>query len=215
MIEVIGLHGGLESGKDTTFSMIEKVAQRPVKRDAFADRLKQSAAAALGYRGDNPVGFCNWLKEESQYISITSDNPDAIPEWLSEEMAYRWVFSGREYLQWYGTEAHRQVFDPDFWINAVLPEPELETLGRDDLESNTLLVITDVRFPNEAEAVRRAGGEVWEVDASKRKPRDESHASEKRLPDGLIDYVLDNNGTLEDLERRVKYALESRVFLLP
>lgn len=198
MIEVIGLHGGLESGKDTAFSMIEKVAQRPVKRDAFADRLKQSAAAALGYKGDDPIAFCNELKEVGQ-ITIELYPGDI----------YK-IVTGREYLQWYGTEAHRQVFDPDFWIKAVLPDE-----GRDDLEQDTLLVITDVRFPNEAEAVRRVGGEVWEVDASKRKPRDESHASEKRLPDGLIDYVLDNNGTLEDLERNVRAALESRVFLLP
>lgn len=198
MIEVIGLHGGLESGKDTTFSVIEKVALRPVKRDAFADRLKQSAAAALGYKGDNPVDFCNVLKEYGS-IHIMADG-------LIDE----YNITGREYLQWYGTEAHRQVFNPDFWIKAVLPDE-----GRDDLEQDTLLVITDVRFPNEAEAVRRVGGEVWEVDASKRKPRDESHASEKRLPDGLIDYVLDNNGTLEDLGRNVRAALESQVFLLP
>lgn len=189
MIKLIGVHGKKGHGKDTFFKVLEDlynsyaISSKP-QRDAFADKLKRSAAASLGC-SDDPIGFCNWLKEGA-VITIMDDRGNVVDG-----------FSGREYLQWYGTEAHRDIFNRNFWIDAVLPDiNDPDRFGRSDIDDNTLLVITDVRFPNEAKAIRKAGGIVVLVDASDRILDDsDMHTSEKILPKELIDYAIDNNGT--------------------
>jgi ABC-type dipeptide/oligopeptide/nickel transport system ATPase subunit len=67
---LIGINGEAGSGKDTVYSFIELWAQadgvRLCRRDAFADRLKISAARALGMVSESPeecIDFCNRLKE--------------------------------------------------------------------------------------------------------------------------------------------------------
>lgn len=195
MVKLIGVHGKKKHGKDSFYKTLVElsksgaISSKP-KRDAFADRLKKSAAASLGQSDDNYLDFCDWLKEDGLIAVFNSDGNLEIS------------LSGREYLQWYGTEAHREVFDRDFWIEAVLPDLYDEDFGRSDIEDNTLLVITDVRFSNEADAIEAAGGIIVLVDASERvHGNSDEHASEQILPEELIDYVIDNNGTLDDLRR--------------
>ena len=67
------------------------------------------------------------------------------------------------------------------------------------------LIITDTRFANEADFIRRAGGTVWHIDRASA-PAVRAHVSEQgvaRLPG---DRVIDNNGTLDDLRRAVRAA---------
>lgn len=65
-------------------------------------------------------------------------------------------------------------------------------------------IVSDVRYPNEAQAIRDAGGIVIQVlrpsieglsgDAA-------AHISEAGIPPKLINYTLLNNGTLDDLAK--------------
>jgi hypothetical protein len=127
---LIGLNGKAGSGKDTAFTFINEWATfhgYKAERDAFADRLKISAGRALGIHsedGSEELAFCNAIKVNSK-ISLKWD----------DGKAHHHELTGREYLQYYGTEAHRQVFSDDFWINMVLGP---ERPGVD------ILVITDV-----------------------------------------------------------------------
>jgi hypothetical protein len=69
------------------------------------------------------------------------------------------------------------------------------------------VVIDDVRFPNEAEMIRNLGGELWLVD----RPGvayDGDHASEGALADVLPDAVINNSGSLENLQAIVHGLLE-------
>lgn len=195
---IIGLHGRMGSGKDTFYELLKEEHTGEVIRRAFADPLKISAARALGFVGGTEacIGYCNMLKERGT-IKVLQDN-DEINE-----------ISGRQYLQWYGTEAHREVFGTNFWVDAALPE--YDGMGHSEdtifriLPRRDLVVFTDVRFANEAERVRQWGGEVWEVvrfddDA-------DGHASEQRLPRHLIDATIDNRGTLEDLREVARGSL--------
>lgn len=213
-MRLIGINGRLRSGKDTAFEIIKKACEHPddpglfrVEREAFADRLKQSAAAALGVPAEDALAFCNMLKTEGT-ITVNLDSIGSFE------------VSGREYLQWYGTEAHREVFGDSFWIDALLPISN-EHPSRDTREiSNKIvreqrfpgvdvLVITDVRFTNEATRILRLGGEVWKIEADKRLgplPAD-AHPSEHPLPDAFVTHVVPNNGTLEEFERNVREAL--------
>jgi hypothetical protein len=131
---------------------------------------------------------------------------------ISEERAYgsetpipappknRLVFSGRQYLQWYGTEAHREVFADSFWVDATLP------LGWNPV--NELVVITDCRFANEAERIHQNGGVVWYIDRPDLAQIAESaHISETRLDDKWLHRVIHNDGDIDVLRHRIGEGL--------
>ncbi len=114
------------------------------------------------------------------------------------------------YLQSSGTEAHRDVFGLDFWIDATLPRwdgmghTEEGIFGLD--QGRDLLFITDVRFANEAERIKEWGGEIWHVVRDSVNEGD-MHASEQTLPEEYIDMTIDNNGSLRDLRMTVLKSL--------
>ena len=69
-------------------------------------------------------------------------------------------------------------------------------------------VITDVRFPNEAVAVRKFGeSQVWRIkrDGVKAVNR---HISETAMDDQRVDQILTNRGTIEDLNELVRNRME-------
>lgn len=168
---LIGLNGRKQAGKDTVYARARHLMgdRLPVERASFADLLYRSAAASLGVT----EGFLQTFKSEPlARIQVILPPPNGV---LRSEL------SVREYLQRYGTEAHREVFGEDFWVDAV----DLEHDGR-------ILFVTDVRFPNEAKAIRRAGGVVVEVIGPEGRVTDDGHASEAPLPDDLIFHTIPN-----------------------
>jgi hypothetical protein len=199
---LLGLAGQARSGKDTVASMVEDILKEEVPdldvhRDAFANRLKVSAAHALGFKFDTIDEYRDWSDRIKSNAVIQVVLPESPYRPVEGPVDIIQEISGREYLQFYGTEAHREVFDKDFWVWSLLEDPP----------ECDLLIVTDVRFPNEAEAIREMGGEVWEV------YRTETatvpvHASEEPLPASLIDCEITNDGTLEELKEQVKELLD-------
>lgn len=201
---LIGLTGRAGSGKDASWHFIVGWANRhniSVRRDAFADRLKLSAARALGFKGSptEAIEFCNDLKQDGRTVGFLTVDDD---QHICNPMA---LITGREYLQYYGTEAHRDVFGEDFWIDAVLGPDYVN-------QHDEIVVITDVRFPNEAQALREHGAEIWAVERTSASVTDDAHASEQPLPDHLIDRVILNDGTLDELKTKI-YAAMGGVFV--
>lgn len=172
-----------------------------VIRDAFADRLKLSAARVFfpDIAVEDAIAWCNSLKESGHIFSLSDDEA---------EMSYgRLGITGRVFLQHYGTEAHRDVFGHDFWTRVVLPNPVAANWGRADVdEMADFLVITDVRFPNEADHIHDCGGQVWKIDRPT-VAKGDGHASEKPLAPEYLDVVIDNSGTLDDLKAHLSQAL--------
>lgn len=214
MIEhIIGLNGRLHSGKDTAFAEIDlyfAASGLKAKRIAFADPLKLSAALALGYQPKNAeeaVAICNDLKEYG-IIAIgdtrTAQGDDG-EMWINSEDC---GLTGREYLQFYGTEAHRNVFGKDFWVDACLPA-SLSDVDDKYLDAN-VLVVTDVRFENEAQRILDLGGEVWQIAATERLGPlpDDAHPSEHPLPSALITHTVDNNNSIKEFALNLHAALD-------
>ena len=106
--------------------------------------------------------------------------------------------SPRELLQTLGTEWGRQTVRDDIWIQRAMQAAR----------SYERVAICDCRFANEAQAIRRAGGVVWQVRrrAAGLAGSTGRHASEAGVPDGLVDLRIDNDGTLADLEMAVEAA---------
>lgn len=191
-MELIGLAGPARSGKDTVADVLEDITDGRVERDAFALRLKIIAARALGIScHPDDVGtkgverWADRLKEQERLATVGPRGT------VTAEI------SGREFLQRLGTEGIREVLGDDVLINAV-------PLKRDC----DLLVITDVRFPAEAKAVRDAGGEIWRI--YRPGTGGMNHSSEIPLPVDLIDRELDNSGTIADLYETVRSLRDGR-----
>lgn len=116
-----------------------------------------------------------------------------------KEQIIHWLGkSPRELLQTLGTEWGRQTVRDDIWIQRAMQAAK----------SYANVAICDCRFTNEAEAVRLAGGRVWQVRrrAAGLGGNAGRHASEAGIPEHLIDLRIDNNGSLGDLEAAVNAA---------
>lgn len=101
----------------------------------------------------------------------------------------------RRLLQAYGTEAGRDIHGPDCWINAW---------KRKYLTMTDNVVVTDVRFPNEADAIKELGGVVIEIMGPPRRGGvDSTHASESGIG-RRADMTLVNEGSIEELHQRIR-----------
>ena len=189
-MRIIGLNGFARSGKDTVAEFIREIHGGEVEIVAFADMIKLSAARALKACTDpDDVGLNavrDWADQFKQGYSVR------IFDRIGNQVG---GMQGREFLQRYGTEAHRELFGDDFWVDQI------------DWERNCdVLVFTDVRFENEARAIRERGGEVWRIERPSSRPG--LHASERPLDSALLNRTLVNNFDLEHLRGDVEFLLE-------
>lgn len=102
----------------------------------------------------------------------------------------------REYLQRLGTSA-RDIVAQDIWITALFNE----------LNPSSDYVVTDVRFVNEANAIRGLGGFIWRVNRPGIHAVN-SHISEHQMSAYDFDAIIDNDGSLPDLESKIKTELQ-------
>jgi hypothetical protein len=179
---IIGLNGRLKSGKDTTYQIIKQFVPN-AEQISYAKKLKESAAASIGMTLEQVEELKN---DEEAVLMVYDSAGNAIHS-----------FTMRQYLQWYGTEGHRKVFGDNFWVDQALPV--------DTDHTDRLLVVTDMRFPDEAQRVLDLGGATARV-LREAETKHSDHASEQDI-DYLIQYTLDNTGDLDHLERNVRDLL--------
>ena len=112
----------------------------------------------------------------------------------------------REFLQWLGTEAGRERIHPNIWVNALFADyTEVAGLAKDEDNISVQYlegvypnwIITDVRFPNEAEAIKKRGGIILRIE----RPNVERmlHRSETSLDNWDFDYTIKNDYNLDKL----------------
>lgn len=180
---IIGLHGGAKSGKDT-----------------IADWLKHKYGfKTLSYAGPLKEGI-------SKLFDIPLDTLSDAKK--KEEIDPRWNKSPREIMQWLGTDVFRKQVDEEFWVKQM--GWRVQDLV---IEKGESVVITDIRFDNEAELVKaHPYSEVWKVDATKRLGKDgagllgntKDHITERGINPSLIDFVVDNNSSFYHLFDQVE-----------
>jgi hypothetical protein len=98
------------------------------------------------------------------------------------------------------------VFGEDFWVNEVFKS----------IDPADNIVITDVRFTNEAEAIKLITqftgqpSQIWRI---KRLGVEavNAHVSESQMDGYSVDQIFTNNGTLEDLEAMIKTRMMALV----
>jgi hypothetical protein len=174
---IIGLSGYAGSGKDAVAALLVPAG---FTRVAFADVLRDVAYAADPYvRSEFPDGGFRFERlqaviDRDGWHIAKNNNPDV-----------------RRLLQRLGTEAGRDILGENIWVDTAFARAD-----------SSDIVITDVRFPNEFEAVRSRGGITVRIDRPGYGPRN-SHASETSLDDAEFDYYINNNGTLQALSDTV------------
>ena len=88
--------------------------------------------------------------------------------------------TARVCLQTLGTEWGRNL-DSDIWVRAAMREADYF------LHTDSKVIFDDVRFANEAVAIRNAGGKVYRVSRKNFEVSTDNHISELGLPEELID----------------------------
>lgn len=159
------------------------------------------------------------LKESCQIIFNLSEEQVLTPKG-KEAVDPRWGMSPREMLQKFGTEVGR-TFSEDVWIKSLQQ-------FIDDRRWNRY-TIDDVRFPNEADAIRKMGGIVVGVKRDEVTPQKSIgdrvpklvaklfglkriHDSERMMLgrwDDMVDITIDNNASLLDLEEKLKTLVDN------
>lgn len=181
---IVGFCGKIGAGKDTAGAYL--VDRWGFKRISFADKLKDSAAACFGIK---PKDWEELKNAPDARITITRDLGPTNREAYTVASV-----SCREFLQFYGTEAHRKVFGDNFWVEQAIKEIPDWSFAHGQKN----YVFTDVRFSNEAEAIHELGGRVLQIYKDGGSTKD-VHSSEVGLPEDLIDGKIANIGSLDQL----------------
>lgn len=110
--------------------------------------------------------------------------------------------TARHICQTLGTEWGRACIHPDVWLYCW------QRKAQQNLDRGIDVVVDDLRFLNEAELIRRLGGEMWCVERPSAL-RTTTHASEGGLDDFDFDHRLVNDGSLLELYTQVKTRVDA------
>lgn len=217
--KIIGISGKKRHGKDTVGQIIQNLRPNAV-RIAYADALKREVAIMVS-KYQNALDHTTGIDVAKVDKLIKQMNDDTIDPKTGVAMKEKF----RLILQWWGTEFRRQMFTDSYWRDRLAEQLE-------QLSPDKLAIITDVRFPDEADQVKEMGGILIRVN----RPgiNDQSnHPSEtaldsygkvaldtvlgamfdplgERLPmveQNDWDVILENDGSLGDLEMKVQEML--------
>lgn len=182
---IVGITGRKRSGKSTAAVVFE---QQGYRLYALAGPIKEACRVLFG-----------WTEERIEHGKETVDD--------------RWGLSPRRAMQLLGTEVFREWmptqvtgFPGSFWVQRMAAAYEDEMF-----RGAGLMVVPDVRFPDEARAIQSLGGLVLRIERGDL-PTDD-HASEQQVDAVVEDGRLWNDGSVTDLWAGVTaWAVENSLF---
>jgi len=235
MITIIGLSGPKQSGKDTSADLLADISDGSF---AFAKNLKSISMRVFNLSYDEVY---NELLKEKKFdngsIIITEEHLqkiyDILPEYLNidyepfENLKNKFnekldIFLGlslknpRAVLQFVGTDYIRNFVNQNWHLLSLFPENFNNTTS-----ISKIYIITDVRFPNEYQYLEnyckdhnyKFYGFYIHRDLAEEKLKNSDHDSERQVivVRSLVEHIIYNNGTLEELKNNLLKILE-RVF---
>ena len=180
---IIGLCGGIGAGKDTVAASL--VNELDYAQLSFARALKEAVATMFPW-----VPRCHFFgtqeeKAQTLFLNCTTGEP----------------WTGRRLLEVVGTD-HMRTIMPDIWVQAAMEQV--------DRNPSTLWVVSDVRFPNEAEAIRQRGGVIWEVIRDSGPQETTGHSSDsawREMPKHAV--LIARSGDVAGLQRQARQCARS------
>jgi len=220
----------INSGDDLIFG-----DETSIEIKKYADKLKDIVCLLIGCKREQledrefkekELGEEWWYydlyKEHFPYIKTKAENPDSWHERVKDRVV---KLTPRKLLQLLGTEAGRELIHPNIWVNSLFADYKAkEEIGLYDggyLDGQEAYrvdksnwIITDVRFPNEAEAIKQRGGIVIRVNREEsvlykgvkhiKGVKSIEHPSETALDDYEFDHVIENNSDITSLVEKIK-----------
>lgn len=205
-MSIIGIVGFAGSGKGTVADILVK--KHGYTKIAFADSVKDACSAVFGWERKLLEGDTS----ESREFREKTDS------FWSSRLGYD--MSPRLALQMMGTEAGRNVFHRDIWIYSI----------ENKILEHEKVVLADTRFPNEISFIRKLYGHVirvsrgsdpewWDDALGENQDNFNTPIMEQKWPKihysewawigTHFDYLLHNEGSLNELEANVTFALTS------
>jgi hypothetical protein len=140
------------------------------------------------------LAFADPMRQALMIINPKLDSITRVSDMVED---YGWDMAKRNpevrrLLQVLGTDFGRKMLGDDVWINIALS----------GIKSEDKVVISDVRFPNEAEAIKKLGGTVWRINRHNHSAVN-GHTSEHAMDNYMFNHVIYNDGTLDDLSDEV------------
>lgn len=226
-VNLIGINGKIGSGKDTVGSIIQYLTsesgnQNSSRHRSYEEFLSNGGGSALRNFDQHYVSdwkikkFAGKVKEIASILTGISIEKFENQEFKQKQMSEDWNMTYRTFLQKLGTEAMRNGLHTNVWVNALFadykeefiskgiggfhdPRPSYKSIGFPNW------IITDMRFPNEMEAVVEKNGITIRVNRPGISLLD--HPSETSLDTAEFDYTIVNDSTIEDLVIKVKEIL--------
>lgn len=201
---IVGINGYSGSGKDTIGKLIQIITCKKIPD---------------GYDLEELIAFYHvqhewWLEEESGWeikkwagkLKTIASMLTGIPvqkfedqEFKKTDLGPEWNMTVRDFLQKLGTEGLRTGLHENTWVNALMAD--YQPLGYDPLTEGEIYpnwIITDTRFPNEAQAIKDAGGIIIRVDRPGVSAIN-AHPSETGLDNWDFDHKIMNGSDLVSL----------------
>lgn len=195
----------------------------------FASKIKEMVSILIGCGVEDledegfkstPLGD-DWVRHSEEHVGTEPDGRKVTSLKTSQ-------ITPRLLLQLLGTEFGRQMVNEDVWVNSLFQDYDKALVHkvRSDLphKYSPQWVVTDMRFPNEFDAVKARGGICVRVSRSKftkdmgpfgkvtfpRVKCSPEHTSETALDNRTDwDYIIDNNGTKEELLLQVRDIMKN------
>jgi hypothetical protein len=245
---IIAINGKIGSGKDT----VGKIIQWLTKQEPDGQYIGFQTYDDVTLERNSSFKIKKFAGKLKTIASLLTGVPVEMfenQEFKQKHMGLQWKMTYREFLQKLGTEAMRDGLHTNVWVNALFadyhPTPN-KSMDESFMEqfvtgSSTVRyqfpnwIITDMRFPNEMEAVEEKEGitirvvrypktveqsrgpenvETIPFDPTNQKHMDlwkgdssRLHPSETALDDAKFDYEIINDGTIEDLIEKVRALL--------
>lgn len=173
MAKIIGITGRAGSGKDTVARHLTTYFKAHFRSVAFADPIRSGLKAVFGWDDS----YFDYPKKE-EVIEMLGKSP-------------------RQIMQTFGTEWGRDRVNTDLWLK--LAGIRMENL----VGAGFNVLVTDVRFQNEADWIRQQGGVIWHLDRDGSSTTS-AHKSEAGVNFVIGDKRIDNNETLGWLIEKVE-----------
>jgi hypothetical protein len=222
---IIGVSGYSGSGKDTVGAIIqyiyanqEKPLSLPVERmvtdmDEFGLFLEDESGWEIRK-------FAGKLKDIASHLTGFDIEDFEDQEFKKTNLGTEWwttcneglqPMTVRDLLQKLGTDALRNGLHPNVWVNALMadytPVWTTDEGAHDPVQELPNWIITDVRFKNEAQAIKDRGGIIIRIDRPFVKPIND-HPSETDLDNWNFDYKIANVSDLISLNFTIENILK-------
>ncbi len=161
-MKLIGLGYIARSGKDTIADYL--VNEHGFKKASYITSMKEALRSIFGFDDRQLYGDLKEVPDPfwDERLTLVENNSGVVCPVdrldITQTLKDRLPITPRLIMQLMGTEAGRNVFGQNLWVDSCMRN--LHKSGHDRW------VIADVRFPNEADAILKEGGRVYQVNRS-------------------------------------------------